>query len=53
MMKQGKIVASGTPQSVINAKNLEEIYGIHADIRLINDTPFVIPLGRVNRKVNR
>ncbi|MFA5257627.1 MAG: ABC transporter ATP-binding protein, partial [Opitutales bacterium] len=53
MMKQGKIVASGTPKTVMTEKNLGEIYGISADIRLINGSPYVVPLGQINQKAHR
>ena len=52
MMKRGQIVASGTPKVVLTERNLEEIYGIRAEIRYIDDTPYVIPLGRITQRVN-
>ena len=47
MMKKGKILASGTPDEVFNSENLEAIYGIKANIKHIDDAPFVVPLSRI------
>lgn len=47
MMKRGKIVAAGKPDSVLNAENLESVYGIHANVKMTEDIPFVIPLSRI------
>jgi len=47
MLKRGKIVAAGKPDSVLNAENLESVYGIHANVKMSEDIPFVIPLARI------
>lgn len=47
MMKRGKIVAAGKPESVLNGENLESVYGIRANVRMTEDIPFVIPLARI------
>jgi iron complex transport system ATP-binding protein len=50
MMKKGKIVVSGKPDDVMTGDNLEAVYGIRANVRFIQDTPFVVPLERIPRK---
>jgi len=50
MMKKGRIVAAGTPDEVFNQENLETVYGIKANVRRINETPYVIPLTRIENK---
>ncbi|BBO86483.1 ABC transporter ATP-binding protein [Desulfosarcina ovata subsp. sediminis] len=52
MMKKGQIVASGKPDDVMTGENLEVVYGIKANVRIAEDCPFVIPLGRVVQKAN-
>jgi iron complex transport system ATP-binding protein len=47
MMKKGRIVAGGKPAAVMTRENLEAIYGIKADVRFTEDTPFMIPLARI------
>lgn len=47
MMKKGKIVAAGEPEAVINAENLESVYGIKANVRLADGIPYIIPLSRI------
>ncbi len=41
-MKEGHIVNHGCPKEIITPQLIEEIYGIHLDIKLIDGTPFVI-----------
>ncbi|MGM9937889.1 MAG: ABC transporter ATP-binding protein [Candidatus Ornithomonoglobus sp.] len=41
-MKNGKIIASGTPEAVINREVIFETYGIHLDIEKIHDRSFVL-----------
>ena len=50
MMKQGKIVAAGEPEMVINSDNLEHVYGIRAKVRLSDNIPYIIPIGRIPLK---
>jgi len=52
MMKKGKIIASGKPDAVMTGKNLEEVYGVKANVKFVEDTPFIIPLSRVPRKMS-
>jgi iron complex transport system ATP-binding protein len=47
MMKKGRIIASGAPNDVMTAKNLETVYGIKANIRFAEDVPFIIPMARI------
>ena len=52
MMKKGKIVASGRPDDVMTGENLKAVYGIRATVRIADDCPFVIPIGRIAQKGN-
>jgi len=47
MMKKGKIVAAGKPDIVLNGDNLSAIYGIEANVRMLDDIPYIIPLARI------
>lgn len=53
MMKKGRIVATGTPDTVMTKENLESVYGIRANIRITDDIPVVIPLSRIPVKTGR
>ncbi len=50
MMKSGKIIASGKPDDVLTGENLEAVYRIKANVKLAENTPFVIPLTRIPKK---
>jgi iron complex transport system ATP-binding protein len=50
MMKKGRIVATGKPESVLTVENLESVYGIHADVKITEDIPYVIPMSRIPLK---
>lgn len=52
MMKKGKIMAGGKPNDVLNRENLEAIYGIKADVRCMEEIPYVIPLTRIPIKTD-
>ena len=39
---QGKLVAKGKPEDVINSKTLEQIYGIKLDMTRVDGKPFVM-----------
>ena len=43
-MKGGKIIAQGKPEEVIDDQLVQDVYGIHLDIQMINGKPFVIPV---------
>jgi iron complex transport system ATP-binding protein len=47
MMKEGKIVATGKPNTVITNENLESVYGIRANIKTAEDILHIIPLSRI------
>lgn len=53
MMKKGKIVAAGKPDIVLNGDNLSTIYGIEANVRMLDDIPYIIPLARIPLKPAR
>ena len=50
MMKNGNIIATGKPDEVMTGENLEAVYGIRANVRFAEESPFVIPLERIPRK---
>ena len=50
MMKNGHIIATGKPDEVMTGENLEAVYGIRANVRFAEESPFVIPLERIPRK---
>jgi len=47
MMKRGRIVAAGKPDTVLTAENLTSVYGIQANVRMIDDIPYIIPMARI------
>jgi len=47
MMKKGRIYATGKPENVLTCENLEQVYGIRANVRICDDIPYVIPLTRL------
>jgi iron complex transport system ATP-binding protein len=47
MMKEGKIVAAGKPNSIITHENLESVYGIRANVKIAEDILHIIPLSRI------
>lgn len=47
MMKKGQIIAAGRPDLVLTRENLESVYGIQAQVKMLEDIPFVIPLARI------
>ena len=53
MMKNGKIIAAGEPETVITSENLEKVYGIRASVRLADGIPYIIPLARIPVKQKR
>ena len=45
MLKQGKIFASGTPESVLTEENIEKVYGINCKVtNSILGKPQVLPM---------
>ena len=50
MMKMGKIVATGIPEDVMTAENLETVYSIRASVKIADDIPFIIPISRISPK---
>lgn len=44
LMSGGKIIAAGSPMSVLNKENIRNHYGVEALIKEENDIPYVIPL---------
>jgi iron complex transport system ATP-binding protein len=47
LMSGGRIVAAGSPMSVLNKENIREHYGVEALIKEENDIPYIIPLRSV------
>ncbi|MFA5221371.1 MAG: ABC transporter ATP-binding protein [Methanoregula sp.] len=47
MMKKGKIVANGKPDAVMTGENLEQVYGIRANVKIADDIPYIMPLSRI------
>ena len=43
MMKQGRIIASGTPEDVITEKNIADVYGVAADVITHDGNVVMIP----------
>ena len=48
-MKQGEIVAEGSPENLLTSTFLEEVYNIFATVNYIDGYPIIIPN---NRKSN-
>ncbi|MDD3042610.1 MAG: ABC transporter ATP-binding protein [Methanosarcinaceae archaeon] len=44
MMKDGKIVAAGSPVKVLTPENIAAVYGVEASVSLHAETPYVVPL---------
>ena len=44
MMQQGKIIATGSPGSVLTSENIAEVYGVEARISTHAEVPYVVPL---------
>ncbi len=44
MMKDGEIVAAGTPHEVLTEKNISSVYGVEISINHIHNRPYVVPL---------
>ncbi|WP_440945063.1 ABC transporter ATP-binding protein [Methanosarcina sp. T3] len=44
MMQQGKIIAAGSPGSVLTSENIAEVYGVEARISTHAEVPYVVPL---------
>ncbi len=47
MMKRGRIVAAGDPNSVITAENIASVYRVEAAVRSLSDRPMIIPLRQI------
>jgi len=47
MMKEGRIVAAGNPEVVLTKETLASVYGIRANVRMVNDIPHIMPLERI------
>lgn len=47
MMKRGRIVAAGDPNSVITAENIASVYRVEAAVRNLSDRPMIIPLRQI------
>lgn len=43
-MKDGKIIAQGKPEMVIDAKLVKDVYGVELDIGTVNGKPFILPV---------
>ncbi len=48
MLKQGKIYAAGTAQSVLNVENIKAVYDVQVEINYSHNIPYVIPLSAIN-----
>jgi iron complex transport system ATP-binding protein len=48
-LREGAVVAQGTPQEVITAANVETVFGLAAQVIAdpVTGTPMVVPIGRV------
>lgn len=44
MMNKGKIIAAGKPVSVLTAKNIADVYGVEAMVKVENGRPYIVPL---------
>ncbi|MDD2439032.1 MAG: ABC transporter ATP-binding protein [Methanosarcinaceae archaeon] len=44
MMKNGKIVAIGSPAQVLTSENIAAVYGVEADVSIQAKIPYVVPL---------
>jgi iron complex transport system ATP-binding protein len=54
MLKQGKIFASGTPESVLTEENIEKVYGISCKVTdSILGKPQVVPMISETSEVKR
>ncbi|MBP2134389.1 iron complex transport system ATP-binding protein [Methanomicrobium sp. W14] len=53
MMKRGRIVAAGDPESVINSENIEKVYGVKANVKRSDDFLYIVPLERIPVKAGR
>lgn len=49
MMKKGKIIAVGDPQSVITEENIASVYRVEAAVRSLSDRPMIMPLRQIKR----
>ncbi len=47
MMKKGKIIAAGDPQSVITEENIASVYRVEAAVRSLCDRPMIMPLRQI------
>lgn len=47
-MKDGRLVKQGSPEEIITAENIQEIYGIQSEILLdpITNSPYMVPYSR-------
>lgn len=43
-MKDGKIIAQGEPETIIDAKLVKDVYGVELDIGNMNGKPFILPV---------
>ena len=47
MMKKGRIVAAGEPQSVITEENIASVYRVEAAIISLSERPVIMPLRQI------
>ncbi|HOU70992.1 MAG TPA: ABC transporter ATP-binding protein [Methanothrix sp.] len=47
MMKKGRIVAAGDPQSVITEENIASVYRVEAAITSLSERPVIMPLRQI------
>ncbi|MCW0213055.1 MAG: ABC transporter ATP-binding protein [Pseudonocardia sp.] len=47
-MKAGDIVAEGTPEEIVTAEMISEVFGMRCDVLLdpVSGTPLIVPIGR-------
>ena len=48
LLDEGRLVAEGSPATVLTAERLGQVYGIDAWIGTAKDAPFIVPLHRKN-----
>jgi len=50
MMKDGKVFATGTPESVLTTENIRAVYGVVAEVIKNNgNSPHIVPVRSLRR----
>jgi len=53
MMKKGRIMAVGSPASVLTPENIEAIYNVEVAVRLQSEEPFIVPVKQIKMNGGR